>query len=358
MHAADHYPVRTLRRTTLTAALVAALLVVPAGTAAGASLAPDLAALQAQLAAATATAEALSRDLETAAAQDGGLRVALERLAVEHDRAQARLDARVRQVWIARAPDPMGWSFDLAGPGLRRIAQRGAAQAVRVDRELVTAVSTQSTAASELRAHGKQFRAGLRDRAAEALEAQDRARELLTSAEAEVVAQLDAAVEQAARERLAAESARLTAARSSLDAASATATRALTPAQSRRSQRAQGDEAPVVALVEAAGSGYPQGFSPSGTVVRGLASWYGPGFVGNPTASGSPYDPERLTCAHKTVPLGTVLRVSANGRAVSCLVNDRGPYVGPRILDLSRAGSRALGFDGVQEVVVEVLTRQ
>ncbi len=65
-----------------------------------------------------------------------------------------------------------------------------------------------------------------------------------------------------------------------------------------------------------------------------------------------------MTCAHKTLPLGTVVRVSANGRAVSCLVNDRGPYVGPRILDMSRAGSRALGFDGVQEVVVEVLVRQ
>ena len=86
-----------------------------------------------------------------------------------------------------------------------------------------------------------------------------------------------------------------------------------------------------------------------------MASWYGPGFVGSPTASGSPYDPERLTCAHKTMRLGTVIRVSANGRVVSCLVNDRGPYVGPRILDMSRAGSRTLGYDGVQEVVIEVL---
>lgn len=347
---------RLLRRTTLTAALAAALLGVPAG--AVAAPAPDLRVLQAQLASATVQADALSRGLEAAAAQDGGLRVALERLAVEHDRAQARLDARVRQVWMARAPDPMAWSFDLAGPGLRRIAQRGMAQAVRVDRELVEAVSTQSTYARELRAQGEAFRSALRERAAGALAAQDRARELLASAEAVVAAELAAAQEQATRERLAAEAARLTAARSALDAASATATRALTPAQTRRSRKAQIDEAPMVALVEAAGSGYPQGFSPSGTVLRGLASWYGPGFVGSLTASGSPYDPERMTCAHKTLPLGTVVRVSANGRAVSCLVNDRGPYVGPRILDMSRAGSRALGFDGVQEVVVEVLTRQ
>lgn len=111
----------------------------------------------------------------------------------------------------------------------------------------------------------------------------------------------------------------------------------------------------MIVLVEAAGSGYPQGYAPTGQVLEGLASWYGPGFVGSPTATGSPYDPERLTCAHKELPLGTVVRVSRGSRAISCLVNDRGPYVGPRILDLSRAGSRALGFDGVAQVVVEVL---
>ena len=109
--------------------------------------------------------------------------------------------------------------------------------------------------------------------------------------------------------------------------------------------------------MEATGDGYPRGYRPTGEVLGGTASWYGPGFVGNPTASGAPYDPERLTCANKEVPLGTVLRVSANGRAVSCLVNDRGPYVGDRILDMSRAGSRALGYDGLAPVVIEVLDR-
>ena len=52
------------------------------------------------------------------------------------------------------------------------------------------------------------------------------------------------------------------------------------------------------------------------------------------------------------------MRVSAGGLAVSCLVNDRGPYVDGRVLDLSRAGSRALGFDGVREVLLEVLAPQ
>ena len=89
--------------------------------------------------------------------------------------------------------------------------------------------------------------------------------------------------------------------------------------------------------------------------MSGTASWYGPGFVGNPTASGAPYDPERLTCANKELPLGTVIHVWANGLETNCLVNDRGPYVGDRILDMSRAGARALGYSGLAQVTFEVL---
>jgi len=339
-----------LRRTALTAALVAALLGVPSP--AGATSLEDL---QASLASATADTTSLSLALEQAAAADGGLRVALERLATEHDEAQARLDARVRQVWISRRWDPMSWTAGLGNPGLRRITQRGASEAVRVERELVDAVSSQSAAAAALRAKAEVRRAALRQQAAAALDAQEQARQLLAAAQVEVARRAAAAASalEVARVQAAAEA--LAAAQASLDQASAVVTRALTPAQTRRSLRAQGAEAPLVALVEAAGAGYPSGYAPTGEVLRGLASWYGPGFVGSPTATGSPYDPERLTCAHKTMRLGTVIRVSANGRAVSCLVNDRGPYVGPRILDMSRAGSRTLGYDGVQEVVIEVL---
>lgn len=339
-----------LRRTALTAALVAVLLGVPSP--AGASSLEDL---QGSLSAATSRTTSLSLALEQAAAADGGLRVALERLAADHDVAQARLDARVRQVWISRRWDPMSWTAGLGNPGLRRITQRGASEAVRVERELVEAVSSQSAAASALRARAEVRRAALREQALAALTAQDEARRLLTAFEAALAREAAAAASAAAAARVRAAAAALAAAQAALDTASAVVTLALTPAQTRRSQRAAVAEAPVVALVEAAGSGYPAGYAPTGEVLQGLASWYGPGFVGSPTATGSPYDPERLTCAHKTMRLGTVIRVSANGRAVSCLVNDRGPYVGPRILDMSRAGSRALGYDGVQEVVIEVL---
>jgi rare lipoprotein A len=76
----------------------------------------------------------------------------------------------------------------------------------------------------------------------------------------------------------------------------------------------------------------------------GLASWYGPGFEGLPTASGEPYDPYGYTAAHKTMPLGTDLVVRYGGRSVQVTVNDRGPYVGGRELDLSQGAAEAIGL--------------
>ena len=84
---------------------------------------------------------------------------------------------------------------------------------------------------------------------------------------------------------------------------------------------------------------------------EGQASWYGgdgDGFEGRPTANGEIFDPEALTAAHKTLPLGTVIQVENldNGKRVLVRVNDRGPFVRGRILDLSKKGARQLGFLG------------
>src|SRR5215207_9049859 len=76
----------------------------------------------------------------------------------------------------------------------------------------------------------------------------------------------------------------------------------------------------------------------------GLASWYGPGFEGLTTASGEPFDPYGYTAAHKTMPLGTELLVSYGGRSVQVTVNDRGPYVGGRELDLSQGAAKYIGL--------------
>jgi rare lipoprotein A len=269
----------------------------------------------------------------------------MERLAEQREEAQGRLDARARLVYMRSRPNPLGALADeLTAPGLRRLAHTAQASAMTVDRSLIAAVAEQSAQVQALQKRAEAFRATLRVQAAAVLEAQDRARALLA------VAQQLAAQQQAA-EALA----QLEAQRQALDDVSASVTAVLTPAQTRRSRAAAENQAPVIAAIEAAGSGIPAGYARSGQTFSGTASWYGPGFVGSPTASGAPYDPERLTCANKEVPLGTVLRVSANGRTVSCLVNDRGPYVGDRVLDMSRAGSRALGYDGLASVVIEVL---
>lgn len=86
---------------------------------------------------------------------------------------------------------------------------------------------------------------------------------------------------------------------------------------------------------------------PSRTLA-GRVSWYGPGFHGRRTASGERFDKNEMTAAHKTLPFGTLIRVTdvATGRSVLVRVNDRGPYSGGRILDLSEAAAGRLGMKG------------
>jgi rare lipoprotein A len=82
------------------------------------------------------------------------------------------------------------------------------------------------------------------------------------------------------------------------------------------------------------------------TVGQGEASYYGAAFAGNRTASGERFDPSALTCAHRSLPIGTMLRVTnlANGRSVTVRVNDRGPFVRSRLLDMSLAAARDIGM--------------
>jgi rare lipoprotein A len=92
---------------------------------------------------------------------------------------------------------------------------------------------------------------------------------------------------------------------------------------------------------------------------RGIASWYGTKFHGRTTSSGEPYDMYAMTAAHKTLPLPTYVRVThrGNGRSIIVRVNDRGPFVGDRIIDLSYAAAVRLGMhnDGTALVDVEVI---
>jgi rare lipoprotein A (peptidoglycan hydrolase) len=90
-----------------------------------------------------------------------------------------------------------------------------------------------------------------------------------------------------------------------------------------------------------------------------MASWYGHEFSGRRTASGTRFDPQELTAAHKTLPLGTRIRVTnpRTGASVLVTVTDRGPFCGRRELDLSKAAAREVGIlsRGVASVLIEVL---
>jgi len=93
----------------------------------------------------------------------------------------------------------------------------------------------------------------------------------------------------------------------------------------------------------------------------GIASWYGPGFHGQPTSSGEVYDQRGLSAAHPTLPLGTLVRVTNldNGRSVDVRVNDRGPFAKGRAIDLSYGAACAIGLvgPGTAPVRIEVLER-
>ncbi len=92
---------------------------------------------------------------------------------------------------------------------------------------------------------------------------------------------------------------------------------------------------------------------------RGLASWYAPRYQGQRTASGEPYDARRLSAAHPTLPIPSYARVTNldNGAQIVVRINDRGPFRDARIVDLSQAGARLLGFAerGTAPVEVEAL---
>jgi len=91
-------------------------------------------------------------------------------------------------------------------------------------------------------------------------------------------------------------------------------------------------------------------------VATGIASWYGEDFHGKLTANGELYDMNELTAAHKTLPLPSIVRVTnlENGRSLLVRVNDRGPYVHGRIIDVSRRSAQLLGFEGQGTAKVRV----
>ncbi len=93
-----------------------------------------------------------------------------------------------------------------------------------------------------------------------------------------------------------------------------------------------------------------------GTKYRGIASWYGPNFHGKKTSNGEYYNMYELTAAHKTLPMNTMVKVTNlnNGRSVVVRINDRGPFVKNRIIDLSYAAAKKIGMIGKGTAPVEI----
>ena len=100
--------------------------------------------------------------------------------------------------------------------------------------------------------------------------------------------------------------------------------------------------------------------APSTIIETGLASWYGAKHHGKRTASGEIFDQKKFTAAHRTLPWGSIVKVTNldNGKSVEVRINDRGPFTKGRIIDLSRAAARAVGMleSGVSPVRMEVLS--
>jgi rare lipoprotein A len=86
----------------------------------------------------------------------------------------------------------------------------------------------------------------------------------------------------------------------------------------------------------------------------GIASWYGPGFHGNLTANGEVYDMNGISAAHKTLPFGTIVRVidRETGHSIVVRINDRGPFIEGRIIDLSKGAAEKLGM--VERGIIQV----
>ncbi|WP_242442869.1 septal ring lytic transglycosylase RlpA family protein [Magnetospirillum sp. 15-1] len=112
----------------------------------------------------------------------------------------------------------------------------------------------------------------------------------------------------------------------------------------------------LVAATSLPASAEMAGAAALGRESYGIASWYGPGFKGNRTASGEKFDPKALTAAHPTLPFGTLLEVSRPDRkkSVIVVVTDRGPYAAGRSIDLSRAAARRLHMSYLGAVPVKM----
>ncbi len=317
-----------------------------------------------------ATLPATGQDLQTLRAraqaiadQVSALEHRLEGLRSERAALEGRIERRTRQIALLEL-EMRGLEDDYRAASARYVeraveAYKSGGPATRVAQLLASrslhdffTLATATSRASELDSRALAALASLRRRVATAQEGLDRQKQALlaTRAQVEAVASTVEATLAERRARLHALNGEIEALKTEL------ATRERRAALERPS--APGDRASLDAG-PAGAQRIPEGFLSTGVFFEGLASWYGPGFEGNRTASGEVFDPSRYTAASRELPFGTWLFVTHEGKAIVVVVNDRGPYVGGRILDLSRAAAHVLGLagKGVGWIRAEILVK-
>ena len=306
-----------------------------AGSSAGPGGAQDAASLQAKESAVLMQIAELSDRVDRVQSSLVGAELAHAAAVSQYRRMRTAVVAMVVQAYMHDAPvggapsDAPAAYVDVAASTAGRLVTRYAADS----RRFAAAEAGYERSLSEL--HSDQTRLAAQQQALDVLvSAAQAAAERRRSADAAALAASDAARRQAAGGGLAygAEHAAATAAQAGVLA-----------------------RYPFGSLAEQSGSALPPSLRPVGPVLTGVASWYGPGFDGQPTATGAIYDENAWTVASPDLPLGSMLVVSCEGRSVLLLVNDRGPYVPGRMLDLSHAGAEALGFDGLATVTAQVV---
>jgi peptidoglycan hydrolase CwlO-like protein len=301
------------------------------------AVASQVTGLEHHLAGLDARRRALSAQIEHANASIGVLELKIHR-------AQAELDS-AKQIYVQRAIDAYESSYtpELALilsaktlPDMFRIAQAASISA----RDDVSALRKLQIA----QANAEAAQTRIDDRKQQLLVAQERVQAVGDRIHSTIAQRRSTLHELSSRIAELEQEAR----REARAAAAATSATSISPSDALTKLLAPAGPAPDV----------PSNFVATGVSFQGVASWYGPGFEGRSTASGQIFDSSLFTCASKDLPLGTWLYVSHEGKGVVVLVNDRGPYVAGRVLDLSQAAAQAIGISGLGWVTADILVKK
>lgn len=298
--------------------------------------------LEAEISGLEADKRAITQRLDVTASRIREQRVIVARAEKRLSEARDRYETRLVQVYKGGSFDPIG--LLLNSDSLNELLQRASvlSRLAEEDSDLVAELNVaaadalhQQVALEELLAQDERLKAELEAR--------------LASLDAALVAQ-DALVADLTEEaRLAILEARR------LDAETRQKWRNATVPRGIVIPRATAVVAPYADRTYQISAYMPRRYETTGEHWTAVTSWYGPGFDGRGTASGQIFNAVDYTCASRTLPFGTVLAITLGDRHVIVYINDRGPYVEGRDLDLSAGAARALGFWGVTQVHAEII---